>query len=86
MSGSCESSDYYGLAVSRFIELADDEGAKYAKRDLLAGLPTMMMPSVSWMLREQSRLWQANLLATQKACRFWLSSLKYPFSGQKLVV
>ena len=86
ISGCCNSSDYYHLAVSRFIDLADDEGAKCAKRDSLADLPTMIMPSVSWMLREQSRLWQANLLATQKACRFWLSNLKYPFSGQKLVV
>jgi hypothetical protein len=84
ISGCCNSSDYYRLAVSRFIDLADDEGAKSAKRDPLALVS--IIPSVSWMMREQNRLWQVNLLATQKACRFWLSNLKYLFSGQKLVV
>ncbi|MEO8011484.1 MAG: hypothetical protein ABI650_07565, partial [Dokdonella sp.] len=33
ISGCCNSSDYYRMAVGRFIELADDEGAKCAKRD-----------------------------------------------------
>ena len=84
ISGCCNSSDYYHLAVSRFIDLADDEGAKCAKRDPLALLS--IIPSVSWMMREQNRLWQVNLLATQKACRFWLSNMKYLVSGQKLVV
>ena len=83
MSSCCDSSDYYGLAVSRFIERADDEGKKGAQRDLLARLP--IIPGASWILREQSRLWQANLLASQKAYRFWLSNLRYPFPGQKLV-
>ncbi len=82
--GCCNSSDYYRLAVSRFIELADEEGVKCAKHDSLAFPP--IIPSISWMMREQNRLWQVNVLATQKACRFWLSNLKYLFSAHKLVV
>lgn len=84
ISGCCNSSDYYHLAVNRFIELADDEGAKRRKLDPLAVLS--LLPSVSWLMREQNRLWQVNLVATQKACRFWLSNIKYLVSGQKLVV
>lgn len=84
INGCCNSSDYYRQAVSRFIDLADDEGAKCAKHDPLALLS--LIPSVSWLLREQNRLWQVNLLATQKACRSWLSNMKYLASGHKLVV
>ena len=83
MSGYCNSSDYYRLAVSRFIELADEEGEKCAKHAPLVCPP--MIPSESRMLREQNRFWQVNLFATQKACRFWLSNLKYVFYGQKLI-
>jgi hypothetical protein len=83
MCGCCNSSDYYRLALNRFIELADEEGEKCAKRDPLALIT--IIPSIGWMLREQNRFWQVNVLATQKACRFWISNLKYLFSGQKLV-
>lgn len=84
MIGSCNSSDYYRLAVNQFIELAEEESKKCVARDPLTFLP--IIPSISWMMREQNRLWQVNVLATQKACRFWLSNLKYLFSARKLVV
>ncbi len=82
MSGCCNSSDYYRLALNRFIELATEESEKCAKRDAHDCLP--IVPNLNWLLREQNRYWQVNLLATQKACGFWLTHLNYLFSGQKL--
>ncbi len=62
--------------------MTDEEGAKRAKRDLLADVQTI--PGESWMLRAQNRFWQANLLATQKACGLWLSNLTYAFCTPKV--
>jgi hypothetical protein len=79
MSGCCDSSDYYRLAISRFNELADEEGETRATRALPARPP--IIPGMSWMMVEQNRFWQVNLLAAQEACRFWLSNLKGLYSG-----
>lgn len=80
MSGCCNGSDFYRLAVKRLIELADEEGAKRAKRDPLDCLP--IIPNVSWLVREQRRYWRISLLATQKASSFWLTNLKYLFPAR----
>lgn len=81
MSGCCNGSDFYRLAVKRFIELADEASEKRAKRDPLDCLP--IIPDVSWLVREQSRYWRISLLATQKASSFWLTNLKYLFRPER---
>jgi hypothetical protein len=74
MCGCCNSSDYYGLVVSRFIELADWEGEKCAQRD---PRDCPGIPDVGGLVRDQNRFWQLNQLAIQKASGFWRSTLKY---------
>ncbi|MFZ4534872.1 hypothetical protein [Propionivibrio sp.] len=77
MTGCCNSSDYYRLAVERFIDLSEEEGEKYAER----GLPKNCCVSRIW--RYQKRLSQGNLLAAQKICRLWLTSWESLVTGHK---
>jgi hypothetical protein len=72
LTGCCNSSDYYRLAVERFIDLAETEGEKCADRDPLAC--PLSSPKVSWMWRHQNRMSQLNLLAAQSTYRLWQSN------------
>ena len=66
---SCSnSSDYYRLAVERFIDLAADEGEKCAESEALIDL------DLSWIWRHQHRIAQLNLLAAQNTYRLWQSN------------
>jgi len=81
MAGCCDSSDYYRLAVERFIDLAEDEGDKCANREVLA-FP-LLNPDFSWVWRHQNRIAQLNLLAAQNTFRLWQSSWKSFVTSQK---
>ncbi|MCB1932921.1 hypothetical protein [Accumulibacter sp.] len=63
MTGCCDSSDYYRLAVERFIDLAEAEGNGALVRD---------KPGVScvfWLWRHQSRISSLQLVAAQNVAR-----------------
>lgn len=63
MTGCCDSSDYYRLAVERFIDLAQAEGNCVLVRDA---------PSVTclfWLWRHQSRISSMHLVAIQNVAR-----------------
>lgn len=69
LCGDCSSSDYYRLAVERFIDLADEEGEKGAALDPLS--PDRLFAGLKRLRHDQERLWQINLIAAQNACRLW---------------
>ena len=81
LTGCCSSSDYYRLAVERFIDLSEAEGEKCIERDPKScPLPT---PHVSWMWRHQNRMSQLNLLAAQNTYKLWQSNWNDFLANQK---
>ncbi|WP_313951017.1 hypothetical protein [Accumulibacter sp.] len=69
MTGCCNSSDYYRLAVERFIDFAETEGSSSVVREI---------PSVScvfWLWRHQSRISSLNLIAVQNVGKLWQSGV-----------
>lgn len=66
LTGTAAGSEYWGLAVERFLDLAQEESTLQASRDLL--IPA---PKVDWMWRHQSRMSLLSLMAAQNAYRFW---------------
>lgn len=72
MTASCTSSDYYRLAVERFIDLAEEEGEKWSALDPLS--ITLSIARFHWIRRYQERLWQINLLHAHNVCRLWLTN------------
>jgi len=81
LTGCCNSSEYYRLAVERFIVLADAEGEKCAARDTPAS--AILPPHVSWMWRHQNRMSQLNLLAAQNTYSLWQKNWANFVAGQK---
>lgn len=77
LTGCCNSSDYYRLAVERLIDLAEAEGDKCAPREPL------LNPQLSWMWRHQNRMSQLNLLAAQNTYRLWQSNWNNIVSPQR---
>ena len=70
---SCSnSSDYYRMAVERFIDLAADEGEKCSEREPLS--TALSNPDLGWIWRHQHRIAQLNLLAAQNTYRLWQSN------------
>jgi hypothetical protein len=82
LTGCCNSSDYYRLAVERLIGLSEAEGEKCAKRDPQAC--PLHSPKVSWMWRHQNRMSQLNLLAAQSTYQLWQSNWKSFVTPQRL--
>lgn len=69
LTGGCNSSDYYRLAVERFIDLAEAEGDRCVERSP----QTSLLPDsrVGWVWRHQHRMSRLNLLAVQNTYRLW---------------
>jgi len=65
MTGCNDSSDYYRLAVERFIDLAEAEGNCSLVRD------TPSVTCVFWLWRHQNRISSMNLVAVQNVVRLW---------------
>lgn len=81
LTGCSNTSDYYRLAVERFIDLSENEGEKCAERDPLAC--PLHTPQVSWLWRHHNRMSQLNLLAAQNTYRLWQSNWKDFVASQK---
>lgn len=65
LTGAAEGSEYWGLAVERFLSLAEDE-ANGVPADSLTPAPRL-----SWMCRHQTRMSMLSLMAAQNTYRFW---------------
>ena len=68
LTGKSEGSEFCGLAVERFLALADDEAVKPAGESLSPA------PQLSWMWRHQTRLSMLSMMAAQNTYRFWQST------------
>ncbi len=79
MTGCYDSSDYFRLAIERFIDLAEAESE--------AGIDpqTLAQSHSSWMWRHQKRLSQLSLLATQNTYRLWQANWNNFLARQKQV-
>jgi hypothetical protein len=69
MTGRCDSSDYYRLAVERFIDLSEAEGNSILVRE------TPSVNCVFWLWRHQSRMSSMHLLAAQNVTRLFQSGI-----------
>ena len=65
LTGKAEGSEYWGLAVERFLDIVEDEVGRAPQYG-----PTPV-PRLSWMWRHQSRISLMSLIATQNTCHFW---------------
>jgi len=69
MAGCCDSSDYYRLAVERFVDYAEAEGCRSVVRET-----TGSKTCVSWLWRHQNRISKLNLITAQNLVRLWQSN------------
>ena len=65
LTGKAEGSEYWGLAVERFLTIVEDEVGLTPQYGLTPA------PKISWMWRHQSRMSLLSLMAAQNAYRFW---------------
>lgn len=70
MTGCCNSSAYYRLAVERFIDFAEAEGSRCVVRQSVGS-----RNCVSWLWRHQNRISKSHLLAVQNIGRLWQANL-----------
>jgi hypothetical protein len=69
MTGCCDSSNYYRLAVERFIDLSQAEGNSLQVRE------TPSVTCVFWLWRHQSRISSMHLLAMQNVAKLMQSGV-----------
>lgn len=63
--GKTEGSEYWKMAVERFLEIVEDENACAPQHS------TTGIPQTSWMWRHQTRMSLLTLMAAQNTYRFW---------------
>lgn len=78
IAGCCNSSDYYRLAVERFIDFAEAEGSRSVVRQT-AGSRTC----VSWLWRHQNRISKLNLMTAENVVRLWCANVTRFFDSQR---
>lgn len=78
LTGKTEGSEFWGLAVERFLGIVEDEAATPAGADQLTPAP-----QVSWMWRHQSRMSLLSVMAAQNAYRFWQNTWENFYPVQK---
>lgn len=65
LTGKAEGSEYWGLAVERFLSLVEDEANTVPTEGLTPA------PQLSWICRHQTRMSLLSLMAAQNTYRFW---------------
>lgn len=68
LTGQCEGSEFWGLAVERFLFIVEDEVGSLPSNTLSPA------PQLTWMWRHQTRISMLSLMAAQNAYRFWQST------------
>jgi hypothetical protein len=69
LTGKSEGSEYWALAVERFLDIVEDETGRVPEYSLVQA------PRVSWMWRHQTRMSLLSLMVAQNAYRFWQKTL-----------
>jgi len=75
LHANCESADYYSTAMSRFIDLAENESNK------LSAMPTRIGTDTDWIWRHHKRMAILNKLATQNLAQLWQASQRCFLAG-----
>ncbi len=65
LTGKADGSEYWGLAVERFLSLVEDEAGTSPQYALTPA------PQLAWMWRHQNRMSMLSLMAAQNTYRFW---------------
>jgi hypothetical protein len=78
MSGKAEGSEYWGLAVERFLSLIEDEVGRKPEYTLKPA------PRLSWMFHHQSRMSLLSLVAAENAYRFWQNTWESSYPQKKV--
>lgn len=77
LTGKTEGSEYYGLAVERFLALVEDEIGSVPQYNLTPA------PRLSWMWHHQSRMSLLSLVAAQNTYRLWQNAWDNLYGQQK---
>lgn len=75
--GKSEGSEYWGLAVERFLSIVEDEAGDTPAYSLTPA------PRLSWMWHHQTRMSLLSLAAAQNAYRYWHSAWANLYPEQK---
>ena len=65
LTGRADGSEYWGLALERFLDIVEEEIGTTPQYGLTPA------PRISWMWRHQSRMSLLSVMAAQNAYRFW---------------
>lgn len=65
LTGRADGSEYWGLAIERFLDIVEEEIGATPQYGLTPA------PRISWMWRHQSRMSLLSVMAAQNAYRFW---------------
>ena len=65
LTGKAQGSEYYGLAVERFLSIVEDEVGQTPTYNLQPA------PRLAWLWAHQNRMSMLTLMAAQNAYRFW---------------
>lgn len=76
--GKAEGSEYWGLAVERFLSIVDDEVGAPATYSLTPA------PRLSWMCRQQTRMSLLSLMAAENTYSYWQNAWGQMYRGQKI--
>lgn len=77
LTGKAEGSEYWGLAVERFLCLVEDEAGASPQYKLEPA------PRMSWMWHHQTRMSLLSLMAAQNAYRFWQNTWENMYMPKK---
>lgn len=77
LTGKSEGSEYWGLAVERFLAIVEDEVGDTPQYSLTPA------PRLSWMWHHQTRMSLLSLMAAQNAYRYWQNTLENMYPQKK---
>src|SRR5574343_4048 len=70
LTGSTSSPEYWGMAVERFLGLAEDEAETPQECQLV------LAPRLTWFVQHQNRVSMLSLLAAQNTYRLWQNTME----------
>ena len=68
LTGKSDGSEFFGLAIERFLSIVEDEAGSLSTGKLNPA------PQLTWMWRHQTRMSLLSLMAAQNAYRCWQST------------
>ena len=77
LTGQSEGSEFWGLAIERFLSIVEDEAGALNPERLSPA------PQMTWMWRHQSRMSLLSLMAAQNAYRYWQNTWESMYPVKK---